>query len=280
MNVSSQKDDKKRLMDHFEVLAYKDKVWKKVRFIGETYAYAEAWIKIKTKTGKIVSIPKYSRDLNPETGEWEDNGCPYRAAGVNFRVVYLCNAIDRAEQDNEPRKRKEASKEEKALGFKVMNSETWTPVRVAKVPSSVAQALQGYSETNTKTNKKTGETKAYDISHQKFGRDIQIKYNKDASSPANTYQVDKMERTPLSDDEKEYLGWDIVSAIRDMWETKKDAQREWEKLSQQLVDGENQKKAEEPLELDEDDAIDLEDMDEAPKKKKKKKKNKKHHNDD
>ena len=282
MNIPSGTSDRKRLDEFFEKLEFKNKVWKPIRLVGAVFAFAEAWIKIKAKSGKIVSFPKYSRDLNPVTGKWEKNGCPYREGGVEFRIRFLSNVIDRNVQDNEPKKKKKLSKSERKTGFKDPKSSSWTPVRVYTVPNMSAQQIQGWSETNKKINKKTGVAKAYGLEHEKFGRDIQVKYNKDAA-PASMWQLDKGKRTPLTDEEKEYLLWNLKFAVESMWDDKSKARKEWERIKENLVD-ENEDEDEKPKkkkrnkeleDIDEDDMMDLEDIGDKKKKKKGKKKKKK-----
>lgn len=271
VKIPSANSDKKRLNELFESIVLKDNVYKKIRIIGEVFASAEAWVDIKTKTGKKVSIPKYSRDLNPVTSEFEENGCPYRRGGINFKVVYYVNVIDRSEQDNEPRKKKDPTKEERKSGFKNITSETWTPVRVMRIPSSVATMLQGFSETNTKQNKKTGETKSYDIGHEKYGRDVLIKVNRKSKNPSQMYSLEKDSRTPLTEEETSYLVWDIDSAIRSTWESTKNAEREWERLQKSMIVKKESDEDENEVDLDDEDAVDIEDIDEKKSKKDKKK---------
>lgn len=284
IKVSSGGEDKKKLSDMLDLLQLKDRVWKKLRFIGKPIAYAEAWIDIRKKDGTKIKIPKFSRDLNPETGEWEDNGCPYRANGIKFRVIYLSNVIDRSAQEDEPKKKKSPTKQEIKSGYKKVGSDTWTPVRVLRIPNSVATRLQGFSETNKKVDKKTGESKVYGIEHKKYGLDVQIKYTKDASA-VSMYQTDKGERTKLSDEEKEYLTYDIINAVKALWENPDDSEKNWKSLKKIMITdskdeeeetskkkkNKHKHKESEDVEIDEDDIVDIEEIEKKHKKKKKNK---------
>ena len=175
------------------------------------------WIEIVTKKGTI-KVPRVCVSFNPDNQSEPLDGreCPYckldhsKEGGVaSAQIYYYANAIIRDEQQNEPAKRRAPTKDEAKTGIKDINSKTWTPVRVVQLTGGVARKLKDMAAANKAKIK--GESKAFPVNHEKFGVDISIKYNPKASGEAK-YAIEKTERTPMTEDEKEYLYYDLEDA--------------------------------------------------------------------
>lgn len=193
------------------------------RLIGDQIlSIKRHWIKIYAgKEKKIIKVPRYCLKHNPlNEDEPHDVHCPYcdlshggseTNATASYEFFYLMNAIDREEQENEPAKKGAPTKSEAKTGFKDPNSKTWTPVKVARLTSTVAGRIQELKDLNKKKGK-DGKTKTYDLDHAKFGCDILLRYKPKASG-TDKYSVDKGDRTPITDEEKEYLTYNLSPEI-------------------------------------------------------------------
>lgn len=203
--------------------------WSQVRFIpGKILPVKRHWIKILAgKEKKEITIPRYCIAFDPENeNEPRKNAngkpvkCPYcelthgQDGSARYEFFYLANAIIREIQEDEPRKKAEPTKEERKTGFKDIRSKSWTPIRVCRITSSVAQRIQELSEGNMVKGKDKSK-KAYDVTHEKYGIDIRVKF-KPKGAGTDKYSADKDERTPLTDDEKAYLKWKLDSELLDV----------------------------------------------------------------
>lgn len=203
-------DDNKKLDDMVDTLKLPEKEYVSMRLIGPAIPYAQHWIEFHSSKGKDVNIPKICLAFDPETEDFDsDKKCPYCDGGNKASVAYLTNAIIRDLQENEPAKKGKPSDAEKKSGFKEKSSKCWTPVRVVRCTSTVASKFQNLSNANKVKDKKSGETVAKPLSDEKYGRDIQMLYDSKAAGAAK-YDVQKGdERTPLTEEESEYLVWNI-----------------------------------------------------------------------
>lgn len=193
------------------------------RLIGDQILSVKRhWIKIYAgKEKKVIKIPRYCLKHNPlDEDNPHDIHCPYcdlshgggeSDATASYEFFYLMNAIDREEQENEPAKKSSPTKSEAKTGFKDPNSKTWTPVKVTRLSSSVAKRIQELKDMNKKKGK-DGKSKTYDLDHPKFGCDIMIRYKPKAAG-TDKYSTDKGDRTPITDEEKEYLTFNLTPEI-------------------------------------------------------------------
>src|SRR6478736_599384 len=106
------RERKPYLSDEVEVFQFPKRKWIQVRYLGPFTSYAQGWIRIKTKEGKRVRFPKICLDYNPKTQEFEDRGCPYRAADIYMPQRFVTNMIVRDLQDNPPRRMRPPTREE------------------------------------------------------------------------------------------------------------------------------------------------------------------------
>ena len=223
--------DSLKLHEVIEMHKWPDDKWSVVRFLETPIISVKRhWINIVAgKEKKLITIPRYClahNILNEHEPRLDKKGkpvkCPYcdlvhgrdDNASARAEFFYLANAIIREIQEDEPRKKSPPTKEEKASGFKDIRSKTWTPVRACRITSSVALRIQELSEGNTVKDKKTGKKAAYDVTHPKYGIDIRIKYKPKAAG-TDKYSADADERSPLSEEEKGYLIWDLSDNLLD-----------------------------------------------------------------
>lgn len=206
-----------RLDEIFDVLKL-GKEWEQVRLIGPITSYYVIWIPIKgKKTGKETNIPRLCIDYDPSTDSMVGENCPYRKAGFTGSKVYLANVIVRNLQESQPRKlpphEKSEKKEKELLGegpffFKKKGSASWTPVRVVEIRSMVADKLKNLTALN-KHEGKDGVKKPRELSDPKYGRDVSLRFDADAKGPSK-YDVNlEGKKTPLTDEEKAFLIWNL-----------------------------------------------------------------------
>lgn len=206
-----------------------------IRFIGGLVAYTMHWVSIQKRDGEWTNIPKICLSYDPDTMDYDpQRRCPYCEAAAKFRSMevtvkvkgrknnpvstntdYLYNAINRELQEEITPKI--ATQEEADSGFKVKDSKSRTPVQVVRLTKSLANKLKDLKNLNVHlvpVKGKGGETKksrvAQDLSHPKYGIDVFLKYDSKADA-ANAYSVQKDAVTPLTDEEVEFLRWDIES---------------------------------------------------------------------
>lgn len=234
----------------------------RLRLVGPVVGVGVHWIEIKKKGGGIGRFPKLCLNYNSDIDEFEDAGCPYCEVARGSRK-YLVNAIIRSEQDNEPKKSPERTKSEKKLkdlgGYechiKEPGSKSWTPVQPLMLPGGVAYELKDLTANNLD---KKGNVR--ELSDPKYGMDISIRYNPEKAGESK-YRVDTIERTPLTEEEKEYLLHDITDIPV---ESLKTAREEFERFEASIIVSSRDKD-----DVDDDEELDVDD--ERPSKKSKRK---------
>lgn len=192
----------------------------------------QVWIKLwaggKGKEKRVVSIPRYAINFDPANPEKPKKGvkCPYMEMAAKFEGqkeapvragdFWLFNVIDREKQDEgAPRKSPSPSKSEKKTGFKDINTESWTPVRVMRLTSTSINRLQELSEENKVKDKKTKKTAQFDASDARYGFDVKIKFKPDAPG-TDKYALDPAGGpSKLTDEEQSYLVWNLTEELLD-----------------------------------------------------------------
>lgn len=229
-----------RISDLINILELRNGEFYKGRLIGPPLLIYEHWIKIRAgKENKIFSIRKRCLDNSPD--ESAEPTCPYCTLLEDRpRLSVLANFIDRRVQRAEPRKLPPHTAAEKKLRslwagkdkmrFKSLSSESWTPVIGLKLPTTAARLINDLTLLNTRTSKKTGESIPYGPEHPKYGFDINIKYDKDAD-PSSRYKITKAKRTQLTEEELNYLIWNLdQDPLQSVEEATKDAKSLGSKL--------------------------------------------------
>ena len=204
--------DSARLEDLVDVLKLPNGKWIQVRVLpNDIIAMKTHWINILAgKTKREVKIPKLCVSFDPMTEETKKGcKCAYCTIESQTSVAYLVNVIVRSLQEDAPRKQK-MSAEEKKSGFKDMSSESWTPVRVMRITSTLMRKIQDLRDLNKRSIK--GAKKAFDVSDPKYGIDINIRYDEKAKG-GDKYQINlatnEEARAPLSEEELAYLIYDL-----------------------------------------------------------------------
>ena len=210
------------------------------------------WIKILAgKDKKEIKIPKICISFDPdnEAVALDGTDCPYcnlsqgQDGACQTSTAYYANVIVRDLQEDMPRKLPPHTKSEKETGYKDIKSRSWTPVRVVRLPAGLAGKIQEMRERN-----KDKKGNMYPVSHEEYGIDIAIKFD-DSKSGTDKYQIDKEERSPLDDEELDYLTYDLSVECIDMLgrESQEQADTEFKRLD---IVGEDE------IEDDEDDEED------------------------
>lgn len=266
MKPKTGKNDSLRLeevVDIFKLQDHPDE-WVQLRYLdADILPVKRHWVKIYAgKEKKLVTIPRFCVNFNPENeDEPLDAHCPYcelsteggQEASMRNEFFYLVNAIVRDIQEDEPARKAEPTKKEKSTGYKDIKSKTWTPVRVIRMTNGMVARAQELGETNIVKNKKTGKKKAFDISHPKFGCDVNVKYKPKASG-TDKYSMDKVEgRTPLSDEEKEYLVWQLTPELLDLAGRMSESQAKEDFKRMEVVGGEEIDDDADDDDMDDDD---------------------------
>ena len=199
--------------------------WSTVRFVhSRVLPTATHWFDIiGSKSKEKVSISKMCVGFDMEKESHNADDCPYCKLGLTYSISYYANCIDRTAQENKPRKIPKPTKQELKTGFKDINSESWTPVRVLRIPSSLAKKIQSLKDLNIRKSK-TGEKKSYFVDDVKYGADVNIKYDAKAAG-TEKYQIQLAEKSALTEEEQAYLIWDLSSELFNV-ETYEQAQRE------------------------------------------------------
>lgn len=193
------------------------------------------WIKILAgKDKKEIKIPKICISFDPdnEAVALDGTDCPYcnlshgQDGACQTSTAYYANVIVRDLQEDMPRKLPPHTKSEKETGYKDIKSRSWTPVRVVRLPAGLAGKIQEMRERN-----KDKKGNMYPVSHEEYGIDIAIKFD-DSKSGTDKYQIDKEERSPLDDEELEYLTYDLSVECIDMLgrENQEQADAEFKRL--------------------------------------------------
>lgn len=286
------RSNKPKVSDKIEIYEIPPKKWVTLRLHGPTFSYCTYWVRVKKKDGKWTKFPVDSPSYDPKTQDFDttkydpwielwkrqqSDGTKKEDMLIQVDTKFYIDAISRAAQKNEPRSKPGHSKSEKKTGFKEKGSDSWTPNVALRLPGGAVEKVKKVSGMNTVTSSKTGATRSYPVSHEKYGCDIRIYYDPDAA-PANKYEVQFVDKkTPLDEEELAYLKWDLSDLANEA--TEQEVRRDFEGWAQRMGIKTSKKRKHDVEELDEDldedegfDGDDEdEDEDDAPRSKKGKK---------
>ena len=277
-------NDSARIEELIDVFKWPDGKWVQVRLMDRgLLPISTHWVPIiGSKTGKESKIPRLCLNIDPTSGKALKGKCPYCELGDTARAQdhYYFNAIIRELQEDQPKKAVKPTSAERETGFKDIDSRSWTPVRAIRLPGGLLDQFKAQKDLNKHKSKKTGETKKYAINHDKYGVDFNVMYDSSIKG-GQKYKISKEGRTPLTEEELEYLVYDLDGAAiaKEMGlKTLEEALRDVKTLT--LAGGKGGKDDDEKSKgrrvIDDDDDVDL-DEDDEPKKKGKKSK---HRDDD
>lgn len=237
------------LKDKVELLELPDgEDFKLIRMIGPSKRVAYHMLPVFKQDGtpvmnkfkQQVRIPKLCLAYDPLTGELPEDAekkCPYcKIDSDPLKIEVHTNVIDRelqenfnAKKQNKTRSKKETKRVEFFDGSKYYVAEgkaskNKTPVRYFRVTSSVGSKISDYTSLNKKKDK-NGKVRVYNPNHPKFGFDLNIKFDSSKKNPSEKYSCVKDERTELTDEEQDYLLWNIdIEVPEDFKTAKKEAE--------------------------------------------------------
>ncbi len=214
--------DEVKIDDVLGIFKFPEGEFAEVRFIpGPILALKQHWIKIRGgKDKREIKVPRWCIAFDPVTEGPNGKKCPYcelstgQDGAQQESIKYYANAIIRDMQENEPRKKVAPSKEERKSGFIQAGSKAFTPIRVVALTPTLAQKLQDLEQLNTHKDKKTGKKKSFPLSHPVYGKDVSIKFD-NSKAGSDKYNVVPGEKTKLTDEEKEYLVWNLNPDVLD-----------------------------------------------------------------
>lgn len=200
-----------------------------LRLVGKLYAYGTHWVNTKRRDGSRTSFPTSCLAFDQETGQRDSTKeCPWceherkhpqpkdaaersKYFGSSFATDYYINAMSRPLQKRIGTTVDAPTKAEAKSGFKIKDSDTQTPFVVVRLTPSLVRSIKGLKELNVHEDE-NGDSTAYAITHPKFGRDIAIKYDKDAAGAAK-YPTQLGGDAPLKAVEKKFLQWDLTDLV-------------------------------------------------------------------
>jgi hypothetical protein len=197
--------------DIVDVLKLPNDEWLSTRAVGPVVAVGGHWVNVeppkKDSKTKAFWVPCLAFD--PRTEERDSTKkCPWcedTSGWIRSSLDYWQNMIVRSLEEQAPAKMPEPTKKEAKTGFKEKGSKTWTPCRALRITPGWMRDFKKQAALNRHTNKKTGEKKAFPLSHEKYGVDLELQYAPEESA-AKKYSLMKGEkRTPLSEEQQEYL---------------------------------------------------------------------------
>lgn len=200
-----------------------------LRLVGKLYAYGTHWVNTKRRDGSRTSFPTSCLAFDQETGQRDSTKeCPWcdherkhpqpkdaaertKYFGSSFATDYYINALSRPLQKRIGTTVDAPTKAEAKTGFKSKESDTQTPFVVVRLTPSLVRSIKGLKELNVHEDE-NGDSTAYAITHPKFGRDISIKYDKDAAGAAK-YPTQLGGDAPMKAVEKKFLQWDLTDLV-------------------------------------------------------------------
>lgn len=262
------------------LLEFSDK-FTSLRLVGKLFAYGTHWVNVKKRDGSRTSFPTACLAFDPETGQRDSTRkCPWcdherehpqpkeqadrkNFYGSSFSTDYYVNAISRSLQKRIGTTLDTPTKVEAKTGFKQKDSDTQTPFVVLRLTASLVRSIKGLKELNVHEDE-NGDSTAYAITHPKFGRDVSIKYDKDAAGAAK-YPIQIGGEAPLKAIEKKFLQWDLSDLVQSR--SYEDELVEYKRWAEKLGFGVKKKSSKDIDEEDEDTGLDDDEEDEKPVKK-------------
>ena len=189
----------------------KQKGFIQMRLSGEFFAAYYHWLKIKTQQKGIVGIPVTCPRYHPDKGEFN-----------NKKKCAACDAIFKSKFKNNKEEKdykkalKKFTNSSKAYFFKAiirnLQKKGKKCVRNVRITSTPVNTLKEFCDLAlTDLTESLGKKRAKKIesqispTHEKYGFDFMIKYNKNAKTPSAAYTVQYVGVTPLTTKEIKLL---------------------------------------------------------------------------
>ena len=201
-----------RIDEIVEIFKPKPNKFYTLRLVGPTFSYGAHWFEVNKKDGGQAKFTKECLAWNDEIEAMDsDRPCPYCDIDPKGRpsVHYYQNVIVRDLQEKAPSDTS-VTKAERKSGFKDKDSDSWTPVRVLRIPPSSAANLREMAELNKHGKKGSKEPVA--IEDEDNGCDVIYKYKPEETGGAK-HQFQKGDHSPLTDEEREYLLWNTENMV-------------------------------------------------------------------
>lgn len=219
-------DKSPSIKDQVDQLKFPADKFVTVRIISPVFMYAGYWVATKKKDGSPTRFYMPSPSYNPESQTFDstvfdpffeiskgEKGVERDSRMIQIQKYGYCCAIIMHEEARRPERIPRPTEQELATGFKEKDSDSWTPVKVLRLSSTMMEQIAGIAQTNIITNRNTGETKAMSIAHPQFGMTIRIKHSPKKPA-ASQYQILPGEKLALNDRQKKYLTWDLSDLER------------------------------------------------------------------
>jgi len=209
------------LLDWYKCQPVKKMEFNNIRLIGPIMSACYHWVEVQKQDGNKVNFPMTCSGYNPETEETEENKCPACRAKINQQKFYFQNSIIRQLQEDKPARAKSITDfpAEVKKKYREVGDESWSPIKVIRITTTCATQLRDIVKLNR--HKIGGNVVAKDVSDNKYGVDIFIKYDPD-QSPASMYNVQKGDPTPLSEEELKYKLFNLEVVKTDPIKAEKD----------------------------------------------------------
>jgi hypothetical protein len=243
-NPEDRSNETSYLKDFVDVFTLPEGKAVQVRFIGPIHSVCWHWFRVQKWAGGYVWFPKLCLDYNGDAGELDKEVCPYCKARVPCSKQLLSNAIIRDLQNNRPRPEpghtRREEREVKMLGYrchlKDPKSESWTPVRVLEVPSTMVVAIKDLEGLNRH------EGRVYPLSDPYYGMDVILKRLKQDSQNGEVarYSVQRARNRRLTEGERKYLIYPLDVLCP---ESPERAKLEWRNIKPRLAESDAENKS-------------------------------------
>lgn len=205
------------------------------RLEGKVFAYGMHWVTTKKRDGSKTSFPTACLSFDPATGRRDSTKkcpwCSYDGKEIRFTVDFYTNALSRKKMKSAPDSPDAPTKAEIKSGFKIKDSDTFTPYVALRMPQQIVRSVKGLRDLNVHEDPSSGESMGFAVSHPKFGCDVSIKKDPDAP-PASRYSVQKLDSKPLSKLERSFLKWDLSDLVQ--VPTLEEAQKEFKDWAKRM----------------------------------------------
>lgn len=237
---TNSRSEKVKVTDLVNLLKLPEKKWVTGRLYGGLNSYATGWVVYKKKEGGGKGkFPVNLRSWDPQSGTFDstvydpwfglwqkekDEGVAKEKMTIQLNKKFYADFLLRSAQRQAPSTLTKPTRAERESGFKDKDSDTWTPWTVFAMPPSLVEKVKELKGLNVVRSKKSG-SKAYSVADEAYGCDVRIYYDSE-KSPADQYQIQLGERTPLTEEELALLRYDTSNLVTE--QTDEEVKRDFE----------------------------------------------------
>jgi hypothetical protein len=266
---TNSRSEKVKVTDLVNLLKLPEKKWVTGRLYGGLNSYATGWVNYKKKDGGGKGkFPVNLRSWDPQSGSFDstiydpwfalwqkekDEGVAKEKMTIQINKKFYADFLLRSAQRQAPSTLTKPTRAERESGFKDKDSDTWTPWTVFAMPPSLVEKVKELKGLNVVRSKKSG-SKAYSVADEAYGCDVRIYYDGE-KSPADQYQIQLGERTPLTEEELALLRYDTSNLVTEQTdeEVKRDFEGFCKRAGIELDDEPKRKQRSKKRDEDEDD---------------------------